>query len=55
MEKEPLSGKLFKKLACPLCKANLDYSKDNKKLVCDVCKEKFDIKNGMPVMTAKKK
>lgn len=53
MEKEPLTGTLYKILACPVCKADLRYSKNNKKLVCKVCKAEFNIKDGMPVMLVK--
>jgi len=54
MEKE-ISGKLYKLLACPLCKANMHYSKNNKKLICNVCKKEYNIKEGIPIMLTKKK
>ena len=55
MEKEELQAKLQKILACPICKANLKYSRLKEKLTCSVCKASYNIKKGMPVMLVKKK
>ena len=55
MENEPLTGTLYKVLACPKCKADLRYSEDKTNLICTVCKKEFEIRNGIPVMFSKKK
>jgi len=41
---------LFKILACPVCKAELKYNKNNTKLVCTKCKAVYSIKDGIPIM-----
>ncbi|MBI2650666.1 Trm112 family protein [Candidatus Woesearchaeota archaeon] len=41
---------LFDILACPLCKADLEYAKGKKGLVCSGCGEKYPIKEGIPVL-----
>jgi uncharacterized protein YbaR (Trm112 family) len=48
--KEPIPKELFKILACPLCKAELKYSKGKKGLVCSKCKKEYPIKEGIPVL-----
>ena len=55
MEKEELSKRLLRILACPVCKGKLNYLRLKQKLECTVCKTEFDVKKGMPVMTVKKK
>jgi len=46
---------LFDILACPLCLAELNYSKDYKYLICVKCKEKYPINNGVPNLLVPKK
>jgi len=41
---------LFEILACPLCKSDLEYTKDKKNLVCSGCGEKYPIENGIPIL-----
>lgn len=48
--KNPIPDDLFNILACPLCKADLEYTKDKKGLVCSGCGEKYPIKEGIPVL-----
>jgi|TARA_Y100000310_G_C20392925_1_gene673665 uncharacterized protein YbaR (Trm112 family) len=48
--KDPIPKDLFDILACPLCRANLRYSKDRKQLVCVKCSQKYPIKEGIPVL-----
>ena len=55
MEKEELPKKLGRILACPICKAKLNYSRLNQKLTCTVCKTCFDVEKGIPIMTVKAK
>ena len=50
---DPIPKDLFDILACPLCKADLEYTKDKKGLVCSKCGEKYPIDNGIPVMMPK--
>ncbi|MBI2542039.1 Trm112 family protein [Candidatus Woesearchaeota archaeon] len=55
-KKEQKSGKkeipkeLFDILACPLCKADLEYTKDRKGLSCSGCGAKYPINDGIPVL-----
>ena len=46
----PIPKDLFDILACPLCKADLEYTKDKKGLVCSNCGAKYPIDDGIPVM-----
>lgn len=41
---------LFDILACPVCKADLEYTKDKNGLSCVKCKNKYPIKDGIPVL-----
>ena len=41
---------LFEILACPLCKADLEYTKDKKGLVCSNCGAKYPIEDGIPIL-----
>ena len=50
MTKEPIPKELFDILACPICKADLNYNKDKNGLVCVKCKNKYPIKDGIPVL-----
>ncbi len=45
---DPIPKDLFDILACPLCKADLEYTKDKKGLVCSGCGAKYPIENGIP-------
>ena len=47
---EPIPRDLFEILACPLCKAGLEYTKGKKGLVCSKCGEKYPINEGIPVL-----
>ena len=48
--KEPISRDLFDILACPLCKADLEYTKDKKGLSCSKCGAKYPIQEGIPIL-----
>ncbi|MBI3035549.1 Trm112 family protein [Candidatus Woesearchaeota archaeon] len=48
--KDIIPKDLFDILACPLCKADLEYTKDKKGLVCSGCGAKFPIREGIPVL-----
>jgi len=52
---EPIPKDLFDILACPLCKADLEYTKDKKGLVCCNCDAKYPIEGGIPVLLPPKK
>ena len=45
-----LSDELLKILACPKCKGELDYIKDQKKLVCNGCRLTYRIEDDIPIM-----
>ena len=47
---EPIPKDLFDILACPLCKADLEYTKDKKGLLCSNCGAKYTIDNGIPML-----
>lgn len=51
--KELIPKEIFDILACPLCKAELEYAKDKKWLVCSKCGEKYPIKGGIPILLPK--
>ena len=47
---DPIPKDLFDILACPLCKADLEYTKDKKGLVCSNCDKKYPIEDGIPIL-----
>jgi uncharacterized protein len=48
--KDPIPKDLFKILACPLCRQDLEYSNGKKELICTKCRTKYPIKEGVPVL-----
>ncbi len=48
-----LPKELFDILACPTCKADLEYTKKKDGLVCTKCREVYEIKNGIPILLPK--
>ena len=48
--KDPIPKDLFNILACPICRADLRYSKDKKSLVCVKCGKKYPIREGTPIL-----
>ena len=51
---DPIPKDIFNILACPLCKADLEYTKDKKGLVCSNCNANYPIKEGIPVLLPQK-
>ena len=46
-----LNEKLLEILACPKCKGDLEYDKENNALLCQACRLKYRIEEGdIPVM-----
>ena len=45
---------LFDILACPLCKAGLEYTKGKKALLCPECGAKYAIEGSVPILTPAK-
>lgn len=45
-----LSDKLLEILACPKCKGDLNYDRDNNKLICENCKLRYRIDDNIPIM-----
>ncbi|MCL5260398.1 MAG: Trm112 family protein [Gammaproteobacteria bacterium] len=45
-----LNPKLLEVLACPICKAKLQYDKAAQELICRFDKLAYPIKDGVPVM-----
>lgn len=50
---DPIPADLFGILACPLCKAGLEYTKGKKELMCPNCNAKYPIREGIPVLLPK--
>ena len=51
---DPIPKDLFDILACPLCRADLEYTKDKKNLVCSSCGVKYPIEGNVPVLLTPK-
>ena len=47
-----VDARLLDILVCPICKANLEYSKAQSELVCKPCRLAFPIRDGIPIMLA---
>jgi len=45
-----MDNKLLDILACPICKGELDYDKENSELICEKDKLAFPIRDDIPVM-----
>ena len=45
-----LNKKLLEILACPKCKGDLDYKKDEDKLICNKCRLRYKIEDDIPIM-----
>ena len=45
-----LRKELLDILACPKCKGDLEYDKDNDVLICNACRLKYMVKDDIPVM-----
>jgi len=45
-----LKQELLDILACPKCKGNFEYDRENNKLICHTCRLKYDIKDDIPIM-----
>ena len=52
--KEPIPKDLFEILACPVCRADLRYTKDKNNLICVKCGKKYPIKQGIPILLPQK-
>jgi len=52
--KDTIPKEIFDILACPLCRADLAYTKNRKDLVCSKCKRKYPIKEGVPILLPEK-
>ena len=50
MAKDPIPEKIYKIMACPVCKSDIEYNSDKTGVVCTKCKNKYPIKEGIPVM-----
>ncbi|MEO0143413.1 MAG: Trm112 family protein [candidate division WOR-3 bacterium] len=45
-----MDPQLLEILACPVCKGDLEYNKEEQKLICNNCRLKYPIKEGIPIM-----
>lgn len=46
----PLDQQLLEILACPKCKGDLEYDRENEKLICHACRLKYAVKDDIPIM-----
>ena len=51
---DPIPKDLFDILACPLCRADLEYTKGKKGLVCSNCGENYPIEDNIPILLSSK-
>ncbi len=51
---DPIPKDLFDILACPLCRAELEYEKGKKGLVCSDCGTKYPIEDNIPILLTPK-
>ncbi|MGB9589864.1 MAG: DUF2520 domain-containing protein [candidate division WOR-3 bacterium] len=49
-DKKELDPRLLEVLACPKCKGELEYRKDESVLLCHACRLRFRIDDGIPIM-----
>jgi len=52
--KDTIPKDLFEILACPICRAELRYTKDKNSLVCVKCSQKYPIRKGIPILLPQK-
>jgi len=45
-----LKDELLEILACPKCKGELEYDRENEKLICNSCRLRYPIRDDIPVM-----
>ncbi len=45
-----LKPELLDILACPACKGDLDYDRENEKLICQSCRLRFKVEDDIPNM-----
>lgn len=45
-----LPDKLLEVLACPKCKGDLVYDRENNLLICDNCRLRYRIEDDIPIM-----
>jgi uncharacterized protein YbaR (Trm112 family) len=45
-----LNKKLLDILACPKCKGDLEYKKDENQLICNKCRLRYRIEDDIPIM-----
>lgn len=50
MTEAPLAKELYDILACPVCKGDIEYTKNKTGLLCKKCKIEYPIKEGIPIM-----
>ena len=46
----PVDNKLLAILVCPICKAELEYDKNNDELICRAEKLAFPVRDDIPIM-----
>ncbi|MEK9150410.1 MAG: Trm112 family protein [Candidatus Desantisbacteria bacterium] len=45
-----IDKELLEILACPKCKGEIEYQKEEDKLLCPACKLKYPIRDDIPIM-----
>ena len=51
---DPIPKDLFDILACPLCRADLEYTDGKKSLVCSDCGTRYPIEGSIPILLSPK-
>jgi len=48
-----LKTEFLRFIACPKCKNDIEYDKENNFIICPACRLKYPVKNDIPVMLIK--
>jgi uncharacterized protein YbaR (Trm112 family) len=45
-----ITDKLLSIIACPICKGELEYDRENNRLICKRCKKAYPIEDDIPIL-----
>lgn len=54
MAENEIPEQILAVIACPTCKGDLEYNKEENKLNCKKCPDSYDIEDGIPNLMPKK-
>lgn len=50
-QEQEINSELLEILACPACRGDIEYDRENQKLICiGECKRRYSIRDGIPIM-----